>query len=135
MFHGSLGESIKNEIKVPINIQPDTFRVFLQLLYGQSFEDITNPIVCKPDEYLSFLINLLKVTDFYNAESLKNKVEDIIIRSNYISVCNLCKILKCSEECDAQQLRNYYEKHIKSNKEVVKEQLLELSENTGNYEE
>src|SRR5207244_4127101 len=69
--------------------------------------------------YLDFLINLLKVTDIYGVEPLKNIVENTIMKGQYINVRNVYKILKGSEEYNAQQLRIYYENHVKSNRKLV----------------
>ncbi|GES91936.1 BTB/POZ protein [Rhizophagus clarus] len=135
IFYGGLSETTNNEINVPINIQPDTFRRFLQVLYGQSIEEIIKPILFKADDYLTFLFDLLKLTEFYNVELIKNKIEDIIIKGQYININNICKIIKHSKECNAQRLRNYYEEYIKLNKKFIKEQLLELCKNATNYEE
>ncbi|RIA90176.1 hypothetical protein C1645_164705 [Glomus cerebriforme] len=141
MFYSGLSESARNEIEISIkDIHPDTFWILLRWLYGQSFEDATKSILHKPDDfktdqYLSFLVSLLQVTDIYDVESLKDKVIDIIIKGRYIGVTNLCKILICSEDCNAQQLKDYYKKHIISNRKLVKEQLLKLHTNAANDEE
>ncbi|GBC02571.1 hypothetical protein RclHR1_00470001 [Rhizophagus clarus] len=138
MFYSGLSESARDVIEVLIkDIHSDTFWILLRWLYGQSFEDAVKSVLCNPDDfntdqYLSFLINLLQVTDIYDVESLKDKVEDTIIKGRYIGVRNLCKILISSEECNAQQLRNYYKKHIISNRNLVKEQLSKLHTNAAN---
>ncbi|GBC07902.1 hypothetical protein RclHR1_07770002 [Rhizophagus clarus] len=138
MFYSGLSESLRDEIEVSIKgIHPDIFWILLRWLYGQSFEDAIKSVLRNPndfnrDQYLSFLINLLQVTDIYDVESLKDKVEDTIIKGRYIGVRNLCKILISSEEFNAQQLKNYYEKHIISNRNLVKEQLLKLHTNAAN---
>ena len=138
MFCGGLIESSGNKIEVLIeDIQPDAFQVLLRWLYGQ--EDV----IPKPDnfrmgqeyytaDYLTFLIDILRVTDIYDVKSLKNEVKDIIIKGQYTSVHNLYKILKCSEEYNVQQLRKYYENHIKLNSGFIRE---ELHRNTVNNEE
>jgi hypothetical protein len=137
MFYSGLIESSRDVIEVLIKgIHPDTFWILLRWLYGQSFEDAVKSVLRKPDDsntdqYLSFLVNLLQVTDIYDVESLKDKVEDTIIKGRYIGVRNLYKILISSEECNAQQLRNYYTKHIISNRNLVKEQLSKLHANAG----
>jgi hypothetical protein len=138
MFYSGLSESSRDEIDVLIkDIQPDIFWILIRWLYGQSFEDAVKSVLRKPDDfksdqYLLFLINLLQVTDIYDVETLKDKVEDTIIKGRYIGVRNLYKILKSSEEFNAQQLRNYYKRHIISNRNLVKEQLLKLHTNAAN---
>ncbi|CAG8453449.1 13573_t:CDS:10 [Rhizophagus irregularis] len=138
MFYSGLIESSRDVIEILIKgIHPDTFWILLRWLYGQSFEDAVKSVLRKPDDfntdqYLSFLVDLLQVTDIYDVESLKDKVEDTIIKGRYIGVRNLCKILISSEECNAQQLKNYYKKHITSNRNLIKEQLLKLHTNAAN---
>ncbi|RIA92338.1 hypothetical protein C1645_765344 [Glomus cerebriforme] len=141
MFSSGLNESAENKIEILIkDIHSDTFWILLRWLYGQTFEDAIKSILCKPDDfktdqYLSFLVNLLRVTDIYDVESLKDKVVNIIVKGRYIGACNLYKIIKCSEDYNAQQLGDYYERYIKSNRELVKEQLLKLHTNAANDRE
>src|ERR1044071_1374505 len=108
MFCGGFSESEKNEIEID-DIQPDTFRVFIQWLYGQSFEEAKESVIRKPEDfttdqecyetyYLNFLICLLRVTDIYNVEQLKNIIESTIIES-CLNVHNVCEILEWSKEC------------------------------------
>ncbi|CAB4479114.1 unnamed protein product [Rhizophagus irregularis] len=138
MFYSGLSESSRDEIEVSIKgIHPDIFWILLRWLYGQSFEDAVKSVLRKPDDfktdqYLLFLINMLQVTDIYDVETLKDKVEDTIIKGRYIGVRNLCKILISSEDFNAQQLRNYYIRHIISNRKLIKEQLLKLNTNAAN---
>ncbi|CAI2185466.1 17845_t:CDS:1, partial [Funneliformis geosporum] len=73
---------------------------------------------------LSFLINMLEATHSYNVVSLKDKVEDIIMRSRLINVRNAFKILKHSEKYKAKQLSKYCKEYIQVNKELVREQLI-----------
>ncbi len=92
MFCGGFIESAEKEIEITTidDIQPEAFRVFLQWLYGQSFEeakefvlrkknDFTTDLECYETYYLNFLICLLKVTDTYGVEQLKNIIEYSII--------------------------------------------------------
>ncbi|RIA89251.1 BTB/POZ protein [Glomus cerebriforme] len=128
MFFGGLSESARNKIEIKINdIQPNIFRVLVRWLYGQSFEDAINSVLCKRDDftteqesyesyYLLHLVKLLKVTDFYGVE-LKSKVEDTIIQ--YIAVNNVCDVLAWSKESKATRLKDYCKEYIKSNKELV----------------
>ncbi|CAB4442753.1 unnamed protein product [Rhizophagus irregularis] len=76
-----------NEIE--IEFHQDVFKVFLQLLYGQTFRAATIPILSTASDfktehefkthYLSFLIDLLKLTVSYEVKPLRNKVEDAIM--------------------------------------------------------
>ena len=120
------------------DIQRNIFWVFLQLVYGKSFEEATNPILRMVEKqeletyYLSLLIDLLKLSVYYKVSTIKNRVENIIIGGNHINAHSLCKIIEClkeceeCEECNVQQLKDFYKKHSKLNKNPVKDQLSEL---------
>ncbi len=83
------------------------------------------------------MVHLLKVTDIYGVEPLKDKVEDTIIKSPYISISvhNVCEILIWSKECKAPQLRNYCEQYIRSNEDLIIEQRLEYCANAEDENE
>ncbi|EXX51199.1 hypothetical protein RirG_263920 [Rhizophagus irregularis DAOM 197198w] len=148
MFCGGLSESTESKIEVMIkDIRPEVFRVLLRWLYGQPFEEATKSTLRNPEEfnktdqecyetyYLSFLINMLKATDIYGVERLKDEVEDIIITGPFISVCNVIEILLWSKECKATQLKNHCKQYIELNKELVIEQRLEFCANAASEQE
>ncbi|GES91935.1 sacsin isoform X1 [Rhizophagus clarus] len=148
MFCGGLSESTESKIEVIIkDIRPEVFQVLLRWLYGQPFEEATKSILRNPEEFnktdqecyetyfLSFLVDVLKVTDIYSVERLKDEVEDIIITGSFISVCNVCEILLWSKECKATQLKNHCKKYIELNKELVTEQRLEYCANATSEQE
>lgn len=117
----------KTEIKVEKekNIQPHTIRVFLRWLYGE--EEVTNEENFKEGkeyyaDYLTFLIDLLKVADNYDVELLKNEVEDVIISDRHISVHSVNKILYCLKECKAPalKLKECCEKFKEDNSELCR---------------
>ncbi|UZO07228.1 uncharacterized protein OCT59_027521 [Rhizophagus irregularis] len=125
MFCGHTAESIENQqIEIRINdINPDAFKVFLRWLYGQSFETAKNAILRKQTDfnaeqedyvsyYLSFLVDLLKITDMYEGEPLKDIVEVTIIKGKYINVNNVCEILEWAKDCKASKLATRCEKVI-----------------------
>ncbi|CAG8636620.1 9275_t:CDS:2, partial [Funneliformis caledonium] len=82
--------NIPSEHNVPINdIQPDTFKVFLRWLYGQSFEDAKTSVLRTREDftmdleyetyYLYFFVHLLEITYIYDdVRILKGIVEDTI---------------------------------------------------------
>ncbi|RIA90188.1 hypothetical protein C1645_823689 [Glomus cerebriforme] len=122
---------------IEIEFRQDIFLVFLQLLYGQSLKDAINPILCKASDfeteqkfetyYISFLIDLLKLSVIYEVDSPRIEIEDAIIECQCVSVHNLCKILECLERFDVQQrLRNFYKQLIELNESFINEQLSEL---------
>lgn len=132
--------------QIEIKSQRDRFYVFLQLLYEQSFESVINPILRNADNYeteqncrayyVSFLVDLLKLTVSFEVDPIRIKVEDAIMKCQCISVHNLYKILECLERYDVnQRLRDFYKQHIKSNEILINEQLSELYSNATNERE
>ncbi|GBC02577.1 hypothetical protein RclHR1_00470007 [Rhizophagus clarus] len=141
MFCGHTAESIENEqIRIRINdVNPDAFQVFLRWLYGQSFETAKNAILRKQTDfnaddedyvsyYLSFLVDLLKITDMYEGEPLKEIVEITIIKGKYININNVCEILEWAKDCKASKLATRCERYIEKNKNLIVENRLELCE-------
>ncbi|CAG8783341.1 6041_t:CDS:2, partial [Racocetra fulgida] len=88
------------------DIQPDTFRVLIRWLYGQSFEDATsNMFEISEDQSsdsearcLTFLIDLLKASDIYQVDPLKDIIEEKIITKSYVNVNNVVETLKWAQE-------------------------------------
>ncbi|CAB5189595.1 unnamed protein product [Rhizophagus irregularis] len=114
----------KTEIKVEKE-KPHTIRVFLRWLYGEeaaineeNFEEGKEYYT----DYLTFLVDLLKVADNYDVELLKNEVEDVIISDRRISVHNVNKILNCLKECKAPalKLKECCEKFKEDNSELCR---------------
>jgi len=147
MFCGYTKESEENKlIEITINdIEPNAFRVFLRWLYGQSFEEAKNSILCKPTNfnsekedydsyYLSFLVNLLKITDGYEGETLKNLVQSKI-KSRYINFNNVCEIREWAINYNALRLKERCDGYIELNKKLIVEKRLEFCENATNEEE
>jgi len=130
-FRGS-NKLIKSEIKVPKEIQPEAIKVFLRWLYGDEGVIPKPENFDKTEDYITFLVDLLKVTDQYGrkdgetlkneAESLINEVENTIIGGKYITVHNVHKILECLEGFGAPplQLKNCCESFIQSSSEILK---------------
>ncbi|CAG8565081.1 11420_t:CDS:10 [Rhizophagus irregularis] len=139
MFSNGSNKSTENKIEISINdTTPNIFWVILRWLYGQSFEDAAKSVLRKRDEFttekesyeLTFLIDILKATDFYEVE-LKDEVEDLIINSKYINFANVCEILELSDKFKATRLKDYCEKYIKLNRQLVIDQLVEFHEDTN----
>jgi hypothetical protein len=139
MFSNGSNKSTENKIEISINdTTPNIFWVILRWLYGQSFEDAAKSVLRKRDEFttekesyeLTFLIDILKATDFYEVE-LKDEVEDLIINSQYINFANVCEILELSDKFKATRLKDYCEKYIKLNRQLVIDQLVEFHEDTN----
>ncbi|CAG8565122.1 11422_t:CDS:10 [Rhizophagus irregularis] len=121
-----------NEIE--IEFHQDVFKVFLQLLYGQTFKDATIPILSTASDfktehefkthYLSFLIDLLKLTVSYEVKPLRNKVEDAIMEGEYVNIRDLYKIIECLKDFDVEQrLKGFFEEHIRSYRNPINKQL------------
>ncbi|GES93021.1 histidine kinase-like ATPase [Rhizophagus clarus] len=124
-FHG-LSEKNVIEINVPDDIQPICIEILLRWLYGQPFDVAkTTAINEMPDanDHIPFFMDVLKVAHIYKVEELKSIIETTVKKGQYINVHEVYLILKCSRECNAQGLTYFYEKHIKSNKEIFREQL------------
>ncbi|CAG8697672.1 13615_t:CDS:10 [Rhizophagus irregularis] len=129
MFHSGLSESTMDKSVITIrDTSPDIFRVLLRWLHGKSFEEATKPVLRKPNDipagqsykayYLTFLVDLLKATDYYGVE-FKNEIEDIIINSRHIGITNVRDILKRAKESDAERLKDFCEQFIETNKELI----------------
>ncbi|GBB90419.1 hypothetical protein RclHR1_17380001 [Rhizophagus clarus] len=129
-----LEEKFRISESIEIEFHQDIFRVFLQLLYGQSFKDATTPVLCKKDDskadnefntyYLSFLIDLLKLSVSYEVKPLRNEIENAIMGGEYINIRDLCKILDCLEVFDVEnRLKSFFKEYIKANKKLINEQL------------
>ncbi|CAB4393354.1 unnamed protein product [Rhizophagus irregularis] len=129
MFHSGLSESTMDKSEITIrDTSPDIFRILLRWLHGKSFEEATKPVLRKPNDipagqsykayYLTFLVDLLKATDYYGVE-FKNEVEDIIINSRHIGINNVRDILKRAKESDAERLKDFCEQFIETNKELI----------------
>ncbi|GES98868.1 sacsin isoform X2 [Rhizophagus clarus] len=138
MFYGGLSESAMDKKDIIIeDIRPDIFRALLQWLYGKSFDDAIEPVLSKPNDiptgqsyetyYLTFLVDLLKVTNYYGVE-LKEEVEDKIINSPQINVTNVCNVLERAKESDATRLIDFCKQYIESNRKIIIKQLSELNE-------
>ncbi|GBB96452.1 hypothetical protein RclHR1_02760005 [Rhizophagus clarus] len=141
MFSNCSNESTENKTEVLINdTKPNIFWVILRRLYGQPFEDAAKSVLRERDEftteqeyesyYLTFLIDVLKATDFYGVE-LKDEVEYLIINGEYINFANVCDILKWSRKFKVKGLEDYCKKYIKSNRQLVIDQLIEFHEDTS----
>ncbi|PKC58282.1 POZ domain-containing protein [Rhizophagus irregularis] len=126
MFYSGLSESTKDKPEIIIrDTRPDIFRVLLRWLYGKSFEEAIKSVLHNipagqsyETYYLTFLVDLLKATDYYGVE-LKDEVEDIIINSSHIGVTNVCDILKRAKDSDAKRLKDFCEQYIESNRELI----------------
>ncbi|CAG8498595.1 12155_t:CDS:10, partial [Dentiscutata erythropus] len=125
------------------DIQPDTFRILIRWLYGQSFEEATSNMFEASEDQSSdfearcllFLIDLLKASDIYQVDPLKDIVEEKIITKSYINVNNVVEILEWARECRAPQLVNYCEKYIKLNKELIIQKRKDNINNAENEED
>lgn len=104
------------------------------MLYGQTFRAATIPILSTASDfktehefkthYLSFLIDLLKLTVSYEVKPLRNKVEDAIMEGEYVNIHDLYKITECLKDFDVEQrLKGFFEAHIKTYRNPINKQL------------
>ncbi|CAG8783639.1 28917_t:CDS:2, partial [Racocetra persica] len=145
IFCGQMIESAESQIvTVEINdIQPDTFRVLIRWLYGQSFEDATSNMFETSEDQssdfearcLTFLIDLLKASDIYQVDPLKDIIEEKIITKSYVNVNNVVETLKWAQECSAPQLMDYCERYIELNRELIIQKRKDNINNAENEED
>ncbi|KAF0539436.1 Sacsin [Gigaspora margarita] len=145
IFCGQMIESTEfQRVTVEINdIQPDTIRVLIRWLYGQSFDDATlNMFETSEDQpsdfearCLSFLIDLLKASDIYQVDPLKDIIEEKIITKSYINVNNVVEILEWARECSAPQLVDYCERYIELNRDLIIQKRKDNINNAENEED
>src|SRR6266513_1378059 len=114
MFCGGTAEATENsQVEVRMDyIQSDSFRVFLRWLYGESFEDACSILRKKTADreeenydsyYLTFLIDLLRITDMCRSEPLKDVVE-IKIMKGCVNINNVVEVLQWAKDCKALKL-------------------------------
>ncbi|CAG8506135.1 9759_t:CDS:2, partial [Cetraspora pellucida] len=149
IFGGQMIESTESQrVTVEINdILPYTFRVLIRWLYGQSFEDATSNMFETSEDQssehssdseascLTFLIDLLKASDIYQVDPLKDIIEEKIITKSYVNVNNVVEILKWAQECSAPQLAKYCEKYIELNRELIIQKRKDNINNAENEED
>ncbi|CAG8702047.1 15846_t:CDS:2, partial [Funneliformis caledonium] len=135
MFCGNFSESAEKVIEIPMideNIQPEVFRMFLRWLYGQRLVEAIKSVLRKKEEftneqesyetyYLDSLVHLLKVTDIYGVEPLKDEIVNII-KHDCIRICNVLEIKEWAINCNAPRLTESCKEYIILNERLVLEQ-------------
>lgn len=137
-FYGPMSESrefqrVEVEIK---DIEPNTFRILIRWLYGQSFEEALDAVLSSEEKYdLKTLIELLQASDRYQIDPLKELAEYYIVRKCDVDVNNVLEVGKWSVTCNAKQLKDYCKRYIKENRNLVLQKRLEFFHNAKSEEE
>ncbi|CAG8487444.1 18192_t:CDS:10 [Cetraspora pellucida] len=109
-----------NPIKIN-NIQPNIYKVLLRWLYGMPYSDAIKEIFGKElsgQDYLDFMLEFLKVS--YKYQPLKSIIQnEIVDNSSLINETNVKIIRDLSDEYNAELLKEYCEKYIEKNKDII----------------
>ncbi|CAG8447665.1 205_t:CDS:10 [Acaulospora colombiana] len=131
LFHNKMIEGIENK-KVTVNVnddfKPNTFRVLFLWLYGQSFEEASKAVSPKSENYVAFLIDLLKASNKYLIDPLKDILEEAI--KDKCDITNVIEIVDWAKFCNAEHLRKHCLKYIKENKKLLSQKISKDVENT-----
>ncbi|CAG8459386.1 23598_t:CDS:10, partial [Dentiscutata erythropus] len=66
-----------------------------------------------------FLVDLLKASNLYQIDPLKNQVEVMIIKGSYVNIDNAVEINEWAKFLNANQLNNYCNEYIKANRSLL----------------
>ncbi|CAG8604907.1 35882_t:CDS:10, partial [Gigaspora margarita] len=137
LFNGKMMEAIEyQKVTVDINdIEPSVFKVLIRWLYGQTLEDAITAVLNNSKCSGIFLINLIKASDKYQIDPLKDQAEVIMIKGKYVDICNVVEINEWAKLLQTVQLHNYCNEYIKNNKPIVIEKKLSEIANANNEED
>ncbi|CAG8622372.1 7270_t:CDS:2, partial [Scutellospora calospora] len=115
------------------DIEPDSFRVLLNYLYGISLDTAIAPKGVKKYNYKSIdedwyheeenerqfkiLMDLLEASDYYNIINLKN--ETVRKLFDYVKLCNVEEVLEHANDYNADSLIKYCNKFIENNQSFL----------------
>ncbi|CAG8757841.1 10217_t:CDS:2, partial [Dentiscutata erythropus] len=121
LFCGKMKEAIEyQKVIVDIDdIEPSTFRVLIRWLHGQELEEAISTVLNDSKCSDVFLVDLLKASDKYQVDPLKDQVEILIIKGSYVNIDNAIEINEWAKLLRATQLNNYCQQYIKENKTLV----------------
>ncbi|CAG8562607.1 25056_t:CDS:10 [Gigaspora margarita] len=83
----------------------------------------------------AFLVDLLKASDKYQIDPLKNQVEVMIINGSYVNLDNAVEINEWAKLLQATQLIEYCDKYIKANKSLLIDKQKDEIANAENEED
>ncbi|CAG8485207.1 6450_t:CDS:10 [Cetraspora pellucida] len=110
----------ENPIKID-NIQPNIYKVLLRWLYGMPYSDAIKEIFGKElsgQDYLDFMLEFLKVS--YKYQPLKSIIQnEIVDKSSLINETNVKIVRDLSDDCNAELLKEYCEKYIEKNRDII----------------
>ncbi|CAJ0876076.1 5072_t:CDS:10 [Entrophospora sp. SA101] len=128
MFCGGSKESIEfQKVYVELtDIKPEGFKIFLRWLYGQSLDELIDELAKKKTEvddyesyYLKLLLGILKYSDMYFIDALKERLEEKILTGHYIEPNNVIEIKQWAEYYRANQLVKGCNQYIMKNEELI----------------
>ncbi|CAG8501074.1 10025_t:CDS:10 [Diversispora eburnea] len=135
LFCGQMNESVEfQRVEVRIDdIEPETFRILIRWLYGQPFDEA---VLHNSKTYdLWTLIDLLKASDKYQIDPLKEFIEHTIAVKCEVGVSNVLEIQSWANECNAKQLKDYCNKYIAENQTLVLQKRLDIIDNAEDEDE
>ncbi|CAG8515443.1 10759_t:CDS:2, partial [Cetraspora pellucida] len=114
------------KIIVEIEGQPLSFRILIRWLYGQPFKEAFSEVfhsninnsIDNSSQHLLILIGLIKLTDRFDLDPLKELVEKDLIEGPLINIKNVLSIKNLAQVNRALQLRTHCEKYIRTNEEI-----------------
>nr|CAG8482990.1 4272_t:CDS:2 [Entrophospora candida] len=108
------------------DIKPEGFKILLRWLYGQSLDELINELAKKKAEvddyesyYLKLLLGILKYSDMYVIDELKERLEEKILISRYIGPDNVIEVKEWAEDSRANQLVERCNQYIEDNEELI----------------
>ncbi|CAJ0752912.1 18296_t:CDS:2, partial [Entrophospora sp. SA101] len=108
------------------DIKPEGFKILLRWLYGQSLDELINELAKKKTEvddyesyYLKLLLGILKYSDMYVIDELKERLEEKILISRYIGPDNVIEVKEWAEDSRANQLVERCNQYIEDNEELI----------------
>ncbi|CAG8483723.1 30652_t:CDS:10 [Gigaspora margarita] len=117
------------------DIEPSAFRVLIRWLHGQKLEEAISAVFKESKCSDVFLVDLLKASDKYQVDPLKDQVEVIIIKGCYVNIDNVIEFNEWAEFLRATQLNKYCQQYIKENKSLVIEKKICEIANATNEED
>ncbi|CAG8553738.1 7277_t:CDS:2, partial [Dentiscutata heterogama] len=137
LFCGRMKEATEyQKVIVDIDdIEPLTFRVLIRWLHGQELEEAISAVFSDTKCSDVFLVELLKASDKYQVDPLKDQVEVMIIKGSYVNIDNAIEINEWAKLLRATQLNNYCQQYIKENKTLVIEKKIGEIANAKNEED
>ncbi|CAG8487317.1 15918_t:CDS:2 [Racocetra fulgida] len=122
LLNESLNDPLSQKIIVEIEGQPSAFRILIRWLYGQPFKEafyeVFNSNNNNSIDNYSLLIGIIKLSNRFDLDPLKELAEKDLIEGPYINIKNVLSIKQLAQINRAFQLQTHCEKYIKTNEEL-----------------